>query len=134
MSELEQLGMFAGTKITPPPKPPAPANVTAIDKARFARTHVRSDGPATSAAAAADAAQFTGSHCERILAAMRTHPEHGWTQTELADATKLDRYQVNKRVPDLIEQGLVRRDGSTRLNAAGNPELCNYLTTPEQTA
>lgn len=131
MSQLEQLGMFADTKITPEPKPAAPANVTAIDKARFARTHVRSDGPATSAAAAADAPQFVGTHCERILAAMATMPEHGWTQTELAEATKLDRYQVNKRVPDLIEQGLVRRDGSVRENAGGNPELCNYLTPKE---
>jgi len=125
MSRLEQLGMFA----EPEPAPKPAANVTAIDLARFARTHTRSDGPATSAAAAVKAAVFAGTHCEQIAQAMRTHPGHGWTATELADITNLDRYQINRRLPDLLEAGTIRRDGSVRDNAQGNPEQCHYITT-----
>jgi len=125
MSQLEQLGMFA----EPEPDPKPAANVTAIDKARFARTHTRSDGPATSAAAAVTAAVFAGTHCEQIAQAMRTQPGHGWTATELADTTTLDRYQINRRLPDLIGAGTIRRDGSTRDNHQGNAEHCHYINT-----
>ncbi len=128
MSQLEQLGMFATPEPTPKPKPATPANATAIDRARFARTHVRTDGPATSAAAAIGAAETAGSHCDQIAAAMGNHPEHGWTASELAEVTRFDRYQINRRLPDLIRAGRVHRDGSTRLNGNGNPEHCHYLT------
>lgn len=125
MSQLEQLGMFA----TPEPKPEAPVNVT-----DFATAHARRNDPTTSHTAAHAAARFCGTHAERLLDAMATRPAHGWTQTELAEATGLGREQVHKRLSDLVASGRTRRDGTSRPGATGKEELCNYLTTPEQTA
>lgn len=54
---------------------------------------------------------------ERVLDLVRKHPHH--TSLELAQYGTLDRYQLARRLPDLVALGLVERSREPRLCAVG---------------
>lgn len=67
--------------------------------------------PHTSQQAAAQAAVFAGSHCERIQAALQDGP---MSAKEISRATGLTVVQVDRRLPELERQGktqVVKVDG-----------------------
>lgn len=67
--------------------------------------------PHTSQQAAAEAAVFAGSHCERICAALEDGP---MSAKEISRATGLTVVQVDRRLPELERQGrtqVVKVDG-----------------------
>lgn len=67
--------------------------------------------PQTSQQAAAQAAVFAGSHCERIQAALEDSP---MSAKEISRATGLTVVQVDRRLPELERQGktkVVKVDG-----------------------
>jgi len=71
----------------------------------------RSHDPQTSQRAAAQAALFSGSHCDRIQAALEDAP---LSAKEISRATGLTVVQVDRRLPELERQGktqLVKVDG-----------------------
>lgn len=66
----------------------------------------RSD-PKSSHGAAAQADKFGGHQAQQTLAAVRLWPLS--TSHELAEAARMDRYAVARRLPELAATGLVRR-------------------------
>lgn len=94
----------------------------AVTDTEFARTHARSDDPATSHAAAASAAEFSGTHCARILSALCKYGP--MTKDQIARRTGLTPVQVDRRLPDLYDEakGKIYPTGETRNSDAGRPE------------
>ena len=71
----------------------------------------RSHDPQTSQQAAVQAALFSGSHCDRIQAALEDAP---LSAKEISRATGLTVVQVDRRLPELERQGktqVVKVDG-----------------------
>lgn len=66
----------------------------------------RSTDPATSKAAARQAATFAPSHAERILLALQQHGQR--TPKELEQIIGLSVVQIDRRLPDLKAMGLAR--------------------------
>lgn len=99
---MTQLTMFG--------EPPAP----------FATRHARRTDPGTSFAAARAAITFTGTHCERIHAALRALGP--MTKDEIARRTGLTAVQVDRRLPDLHDDGKAEPTGDVRNSDSGRPE------------
>lgn len=66
----------------------------------------RRTDPATSHVAATNARHFAGSHCSRILQALRTHGP--MSPAQLFDHTGLSVVQIDRRRKEMINAGLVR--------------------------
>ena len=79
----------------------------------------RRTDPATSKAAAARAAAFTGDHARRILAALEVGPAG---KTEIGRRCGLTEQQVARRMHELRRAGLVERTGREVRSASGNRE------------
>lgn len=86
----------------------------------FAQSHARRTDPETSAAAARAAVVFTGTHCERIHAALVAAGP--MTKDEIARRTGLASVQVDRRLPDLHEAGQSEPTGDVRNSDSGRPE------------
>lgn len=80
-----------------------------------ASMRARSTDPNTSHQAAANAAEFAGSHCERILKALEDIGSG--TAPEIGQACGLTVVQVDRRLPEL------ERAGRARVIAAGTVPL-----------
>ena len=66
---------------------------------------VRANDPLTSILAAERAPSFIGGHCDRILSALKRGPA---TAHELQKLTGLTVVQIDRRLPELRQQGSVR--------------------------
>jgi hypothetical protein len=66
----------------------------------------RRTDPATSHAAASNARHFAGSHCSRILQALKTHGP--MSPAQLFDHTGLSVVQIDRRRKEMINAGHVR--------------------------
>lgn len=84
------------------------------------RLMARSSDPSTSHEAARNARQLAQDHCSQILSAGKRFGHAGAEQ--LAAATRLDAYQVRKRLPELERAGGCRRTERTRRTASGRTE------------
>lgn len=63
--------------------------------------------PVSSHNAARAARKFAHGHATRVLAAVRAFPLS--TSAELAEAIRMDLYQVRRRLTDLLDAGQIRR-------------------------
>lgn len=81
--------------------------------------HARKSDPVTSHAAAKSAVKIAGSHRERILDALNVMDG---SQSDIAAATGLLPHQVNKRLADLQDDGLIEPTGYTKKGHAGREE------------
>lgn len=79
----------------------------------------RHTDPATSHAAAADAAVNAGTNRARCLAVLRRYPA-GLTDYELADLTGLQQNSAGKRRGELRDAGLVADTGNRRPGPSGS--------------
>jgi predicted ArsR family transcriptional regulator len=86
----------------------------------FAQTHARKTDPEVSFEAAARAVEFSGAHCDRILACLETFGPQ--TKDEIADKTGLSPVQVDRRLPDLRKAGKAVPTGDVRQSHSGRPE------------
>lgn len=86
----------------------------------FTQRHARRTDPETSVAAARAAVVFTGTHCERIHAALTALGP--MTKDEIARRTGLTSVQVDRRLPDLEEAGKAEPTGDVRNSDSGRPE------------
>jgi hypothetical protein len=84
-------------------------------------TLARRTDPATSHAAAARVREFAATHHGKILAAMRRLGNAGGAE-QIAAYSKIDAYQVRKRLPELERMGFVRATEQTRQTATGRTE------------
>jgi predicted ArsR family transcriptional regulator len=80
----------------------------------------RRTDPSTSHEAASRVREFSASHQQLILSALRRFTKAGAEQ--IAAATKLDAYSVRKRTSELCKAGLIRATGDTRTTASGRHE------------
>lgn len=85
------------------------------------RTLARRTDPATSHAAAARVGEFAATHHGKILEAMRRLGGFGGAE-QIAAYSKIDAYQVRKRLPELERMGAVRALSQTRQTATGRAE------------
>jgi predicted ArsR family transcriptional regulator len=86
----------------------------------FAHTHARAEDPDVSHEAAARAVEFSGAHCDRILACLQTFGPQ--TKDEIADKTGLSPVQVDRRLPDLRKALKAFPTGDIRQSHAGRAE------------
>ena len=83
----------------------------------------RRTDPASSRLAAEEVTR-TGrraAQCEAVLALVRKHPRR--TSLELSRLSKLDRYAVSRRLPELERRGLIRRGVTRDCTVNGRPML-----------
>jgi predicted ArsR family transcriptional regulator len=80
----------------------------------------RRTDPSTSHEAAARVSEFAQCHQTLILAALRRFGRAGAEQ--LAAATRLDAYQVRKRLSELESAGAAQPTGDTRKTVSGRSE------------
>jgi predicted ArsR family transcriptional regulator len=80
----------------------------------------RRTDPTTSHEAAARVPEFGQAHQALILQALKRFGKAGAEQ--IAAATRLDAYQVRKRLAELREEGLAHPTGDTRKTASGRSE------------
>jgi predicted ArsR family transcriptional regulator len=85
------------------------------------RTLARRRDPATSQEAAARVAEFAGTHHAKILEALIKIGSPAGAE-QIAAYSKIDAYQVRKRLPELDRAGLVRSFEQTRVTASGRHE------------
>lgn len=86
----------------------------------FTRTHSRRGDPATSKAAARDAARFSASQMGRVLQALKEWGPAG--KTRIAQHCGLNDVQVARRCADLYRLSLAKPLDATEPSAAGKPE------------
>lgn len=84
------------------------------------KTLARRTDPSTSHQAAARVDEFSPSHREQVLSALRRFGRAGAEQ--IAAATKLDAYSVRKRLPELRREGLAECTDDERTTASGRQE------------
>jgi predicted ArsR family transcriptional regulator len=85
------------------------------------RTLARTSDPGTSKEAAARVREFAGTHYSKIVAALvKLGGPSGAEQ--IAAYSKIDAYQVRKRLPELQRQGVVERMDLSRQTASGRHE------------
>lgn len=84
------------------------------------RKLARRTDPETSHKAAARTAEFSRSHRELVLAALRRFGRAGAEQ--IAAATKLDAYQVRKRLAECARAGLAEPTEDDRMTVSGRHE------------
>ena len=83
----------------------------------FVHTHSHRSDPETSTAAAKQAQHFVGEHHRIILDALADYGP--LTGDEIAGVTKLDKWQVMRRVSELRRAGQVQDSGERRLTPKG---------------
>lgn len=93
----------------------------AFDMPTGSHPMARNTDPATSHIAAAMACEFTGTHREIVLAALKKHGP--MTVDQIAARTRLNSQQTNKRLPELQRLGqAVPVEGHLRPSSSGRPE------------
>lgn len=85
-----------------------------------APARARRTDPATSHASAARVDEFGAAHSALVLAALRRFGRAGAEQ--IAAATRLDAYQVRKRLAECEQAGKAEPTGDTRVTASGRRE------------
>lgn len=93
-----------------------------LDAAIQSVPRVRRDDPSTSFAAAEAAVSLANVHQGRILGVL-AHEAKPVGATRIAELTGLTQVQVCRRLPELLEQGVIRVRGEGR-TASGRPERC----------
>lgn len=84
------------------------------------RKLARASDPETSHIAAVRTIAFRANHAGRILAALQDRGP--MTVDQIAKATDLTSWQINKRLPELQRAKVASPTGETRLSASGRPE------------
>lgn len=90
------------------------------------RPIARNTDPQSSHAAAQEMQQ-SGKLCDQIAQVyelVRTHPNH--TALELTRYTTLDRYQISRRLSDLVERGKIRANRNGRICEVGGRLSCTW--------
>lgn len=96
-------------------------------------TKARSTDPSTSHAAARHASALASEHQGLILACLHCHSElygEGLNIEELSDHTDLDKFQVARRMKELLDMGKVRWDGVRALRSGRFGRVWFYGSKP----
>lgn len=81
--------------------------------------HARTSDPITSHQAAAQAQSMAQIHARKILKFLQAIYPKGTTYDVIAEATKLDRHAVGRRLPELLEAGRAYPTGEYRMMGTG---------------
>ena len=101
------------------------------DEDDFVRTHVRSEHPATSYAAAEQARELAEAHRALLTARLKSYP-HGETSEELGDAVGLTLTQVMKRIYEIENNGFAHPDGKRKNRSGRYARVWWYGPAPKQ--